>query len=212
MAELIYGAGLRVHECVILRIKDVDMASRALSVRNSKGSKDRTTVLPERLISPLQQHLLRVAALHRDDQAKGGARCFAKKISVRLSFACLAICLSFGKSASVGFQWSSGALAYVRFDDSAGVQAGNRAGRSDEACERPLLAPQFCNASSGGWDGYSDDPVAAGSQQPEDDDDPYPCTTGHQIRHESIRFALVSSGSARAAFGCKPESPLLAVM
>ena len=71
MAELIYGAGLRVHECVSLRIKDVDLASRALSVRNSKGSKDRTTVLPERLISPLQPHLLRVAALHRDDQAKG---------------------------------------------------------------------------------------------------------------------------------------------
>lgn len=71
MAELIYGAGLRVHECASLRIKDVDLASRALSVRNSKGSKDRTTVLPERLISPLQQHLLRVAALHRDDQAKG---------------------------------------------------------------------------------------------------------------------------------------------
>jgi len=45
MAELIYGAGLRIHECVSLRIKDVDLASRALSVRNSKGSKDRTTVL-----------------------------------------------------------------------------------------------------------------------------------------------------------------------
>lgn len=71
MAELIYGAGLRVHECVSLRIKDVDLASRVLSVRNSKGCKDRTTVLPERLISPLQQHLLRVAALHRDDLAKG---------------------------------------------------------------------------------------------------------------------------------------------
>lgn len=54
-----------------LRIKDVDLASRALSVRNSKGSKDRTTVLPERLITPLQQHLLRVATLHRDDLAKG---------------------------------------------------------------------------------------------------------------------------------------------
>lgn len=71
MAELIYGAGLRVHECVSLRIKDVDLMSRAVSIRNSKGNKDRTTVLPERLTSPLQQHLLRVAALHRDDLAKG---------------------------------------------------------------------------------------------------------------------------------------------
>ena len=71
MAELIYGAGLRIHECVSLRIKDVDLASRAVSVRNSKGSKDRTTVLPELLVSPLQQHLLRIAALHRDDLARG---------------------------------------------------------------------------------------------------------------------------------------------
>lgn len=71
MAELIYGAGLRVHECVSMRIKDIDLASRAVSVRNSKGSKDRTTVLPERLVSPLQQHLLRIAALHRDDLARG---------------------------------------------------------------------------------------------------------------------------------------------
>ena len=71
MAELIYGAGLRVHECVSLRVKDIDLSAKVVSIRNSKGSKDRTTVLPERLVSPLQQHLLRVAALHRDDLASG---------------------------------------------------------------------------------------------------------------------------------------------
>lgn len=71
MSELIYGAGLRVHECVSLRIKDIDLTAKAVSVRNSKGSKDRTTVLPERLVYPLQQHLLRVVALHRDDLAAG---------------------------------------------------------------------------------------------------------------------------------------------
>lgn len=72
MAQLMYGAGLRVHECVSLRVKDVDFTSRTVSVRNSKGSKDRTTVLPEGLAPVLQQHLLRVAALHRDDLARGG--------------------------------------------------------------------------------------------------------------------------------------------
>jgi integrase len=71
MAELMYGSGLRVHECVTLRVKDVDLAAHTISVRNSKGSKDRTTVLPLQLCSPLQQHLLRVAALHRDDLARG---------------------------------------------------------------------------------------------------------------------------------------------
>lgn len=71
MAELMYGTGLRVHECVTLRVKDVDVAAGTISVRDSKGSKDRTTVLPSRLAAPLQQHLLRVATLHRDDLARG---------------------------------------------------------------------------------------------------------------------------------------------
>ena len=71
MAELMYGSGLRVHECVTLRVKDIDLASHIVSVRNSKGSKDRTTVLPLLMASPMQQHLLRIAALHRDDRARG---------------------------------------------------------------------------------------------------------------------------------------------
>lgn len=52
MAELIYGAGLRVHECVTLRIKDIDWSARTVSIRNSKESKDRTSVLPVQLVSP----------------------------------------------------------------------------------------------------------------------------------------------------------------
>ena len=74
MAELMYGTGLRVHECVTLRVKDVDVAAGVIAVRNSKGSKDRkdrTTVLPSRLTATLQQHLLRVALLHRDDLTCG---------------------------------------------------------------------------------------------------------------------------------------------
>lgn len=71
IAELIYGAGLRVSECVTLRIKDIDLTSKTVSIRNSKGSKDRTSVLPEQLVSPLRQHMLRVAELHRDDLARG---------------------------------------------------------------------------------------------------------------------------------------------
>jgi len=71
MAELIYGAGLRVQECVTLRVKDVDLAAGRLSVRSGKGNKDRTTVLPSRLSEPLQQHLLRVAGLHKTDLSHG---------------------------------------------------------------------------------------------------------------------------------------------
>jgi site-specific recombinase XerD len=71
MAELIYGAGLRVHECVTLRVKDIDFEASSISVRSGKGGKDRTTVLPNRLRSPLRQHVLRVAALHKSDVLRG---------------------------------------------------------------------------------------------------------------------------------------------
>lgn len=72
MAQLMYGSGLRVHECVTLRVKDVDLAACTVTVRNSKGSKDRTTILPKQLVEPLKQQLLRVASLHTADRAKGG--------------------------------------------------------------------------------------------------------------------------------------------
>ena len=72
MAELMYGSGLRVGECVTLRVKDVDLSSGVLNIRDGKGGKDRTSLLPERLRSPLQQHLLRVAALHQQDLSRGG--------------------------------------------------------------------------------------------------------------------------------------------
>jgi integron integrase len=72
MAQLIYGAGLRVSECICLRVKDIDFDLKVLSVRESKGSKDRNTLLPTQLISPLKAHLLKTAQLHVSDMNKGG--------------------------------------------------------------------------------------------------------------------------------------------
>lgn len=71
MAELIYGTGMRVNECTQLRIKDIDFNLNTITVRQAKGGKDRTTLLPQRLIKPLQQHLLKVMGLHKDDCLKG---------------------------------------------------------------------------------------------------------------------------------------------
>ena len=67
MAEVLYGAGLRVTECMTLRVKDLDFRAGMITVRNGKGGKDRTTLLPEKLSGPLQQHLFRVIALHKRD-------------------------------------------------------------------------------------------------------------------------------------------------
>ena len=71
MAQLMFGAGLRVEECCTLRVKDIDFGSSVVNVRNGKGAKDRTTVLPERLKVALQAHLVQVARLHADDRNRG---------------------------------------------------------------------------------------------------------------------------------------------
>ncbi|HRG96595.1 MAG TPA: integron integrase [Polyangiaceae bacterium] len=71
MAHLLYGAGLRLLECARLRVKDVDLERRELLVREGKGRKDRRTLLPERCVLPLRDHLLRVRAQHQADLADG---------------------------------------------------------------------------------------------------------------------------------------------
>jgi integron integrase len=71
IAAVIYGGGLRLEECLCLRVKDVDFARGCLVVRAGKGQKDRETVLPERVAGELQRHLLRVQALHERDRRCG---------------------------------------------------------------------------------------------------------------------------------------------
>jgi site-specific recombinase XerD len=71
MAKLLYGSGLRLMECLRLRVKDLDCAQRAIIVRDGKGEKNRVTMLPDSLIAPLQEHLQRVKRLHEEDLARG---------------------------------------------------------------------------------------------------------------------------------------------
>ena len=71
MAQLMYGSGLRVEECCTLRIKDIDFGSSIISVRDGKGGKDRSTMLPARLAAGLQKHLIQVAQWHTDDRNSG---------------------------------------------------------------------------------------------------------------------------------------------
>ena len=71
MAKLLYGSGLRLTECLRLRVKDIDFAQRAIIVHDGKGQEDRVTILPDSVIAPLQEHLQRVKCLHEEDLAKG---------------------------------------------------------------------------------------------------------------------------------------------
>ena len=71
MGRLLYGTGMRLMECVRLRVKDIDFARLEILVRDGKGGKDRVTMLPKSLAAPLQAHLLNVRALHKEDLAQG---------------------------------------------------------------------------------------------------------------------------------------------
>ncbi len=76
MALLLYGSGLRLMECVRLRVKDVDLGLNRIIVRDGKGQRDRVTLLPEAGREELHLHLGRVRALHRQDLAAGRGRVY----------------------------------------------------------------------------------------------------------------------------------------
>ena len=73
MLRLIYGAGLRMHDCLCLRVKDIDFERNEILVRDGKGAKDRVTMLPASLAGPLRAHLVRARALFDADRAAGRA-------------------------------------------------------------------------------------------------------------------------------------------
>lgn len=74
MASIMYGAGLRLMECLRLRVQDLDCSRNEILVRDGKGAKDRITMLSESLKGPLQDHLKQVKAVHQQDVADGWGR------------------------------------------------------------------------------------------------------------------------------------------
>jgi len=74
VASLLYGAGLRLQECLELRVKDLDFDRREITVRRGKGQKDRRVMLPDLLRDILRQHLDAVREIHRADLAAGLGR------------------------------------------------------------------------------------------------------------------------------------------
>ncbi len=68
MAKLLYGSGLRISEALRLRVKDLDFDQSQVLVRDSKGNKDRVTMLPQSLQEPLREHLINVRLVYENDQ------------------------------------------------------------------------------------------------------------------------------------------------
>ncbi len=76
MAQLMYGTGMRLMECVRLRVKDIDFAYSQIIVRDAKGAKDRVVPLPDALVPALTDHLARVKRQHNEDLANGFGNVF----------------------------------------------------------------------------------------------------------------------------------------
>ncbi len=71
MVQIMYGGGLRLMECMRLRVKDIDFENHQIIVYDGKGGDDRVTILPDSLIIPLRQHLASVKQTHQKDLAAG---------------------------------------------------------------------------------------------------------------------------------------------
>lgn len=71
IGRLLYGTGMRILECLRLRVKDVDFARGEILIRDGKGFKDRITMLPCALRAPLQEHLRLMKTAHEEDLAEG---------------------------------------------------------------------------------------------------------------------------------------------
>ncbi|MEK7703057.1 MAG: integron integrase [Nitrospirota bacterium] len=83
MAKILYGSGLRLMECVRLRIHDIDFGQNKIFIRGGKGGKDRTTLLPKHIKEDLKEHLHRVIDLHHSDLQKGFGKVYLPEALAR---------------------------------------------------------------------------------------------------------------------------------
>ena len=74
LIQILYGSGLRQTECLQLRVKDLDFQQSQIMVRSGKGVKDRITLMPKKVIEPLQEHIQTVRRIHQQDLEQDAGR------------------------------------------------------------------------------------------------------------------------------------------
>ena len=134
MAELIYGGGLRVLECCRLRVKDIDFDSHLLFVRAGKGDKDRSTLLSEKVVPRLRDHIRKVGNLHKKDLASGLGRVhLPHALAVKYPNACIELGWQYVfPSATLSTDPRSGAVGRHHVSDSTIQRAVKDAVRAAE--------------------------------------------------------------------------------
>ena len=151
IGALLYGSGLRLMECLRLRVKDIDLDARQLTVRSGKGEKDRVTLIAAAVIPALEQHLARRREQHRADCARGSAsglspRRAGSKISEREPPMGLAIPVRGGSRHRAARQQAFGAMAPARTIGPARDSSRHPPRRHLEACELSHAAAQLRHA------------------------------------------------------------------
>jgi len=158
MAMLLYGAGLRLMECLRLRVKDIDFHYNQITIHDTKGKKDRLVPLPQKLKEPLKAHLEKVKRLHEKDLKEGfGSVYLPNAIEKKYP------------NASKSFGWQSVFPAHqISTDPRSGtrrrhhlyetvlqkaVKTAIRHTKNGhrEACRLSQSSSQFCHAPSGRW-------------------------------------------------------------
>jgi integrase len=150
MAQLLYGSGLRLMECLRLRVKDVDLAQRQITVRLGKGRKDRITLLPDSCSGGLRQQLAHSRRLHGLDLAEGyGAVKLLDALERKYPRAVclgLAVCVSGGATVARSTERGHSAAPCAGGYSSANDAAGDRPGRDCQAWQLPYTPALVCDA------------------------------------------------------------------
>ena len=180
MAKLLYGGGLRLMECIRLRVQDVDFGQGLIFIRGGKGGKDRTTILPKNLQDELQKQVQAVKTLHHKELEEGfGEVYIPEALARKYPSAATGNRLAMGVSGKGAFHRS--AFGQGDAPSCAGIrtaEGGEESGRTSQNRQKsrlPYPPPQFCHAYVGKWGEY---PGAPGSSRPcrrQDDRDLHPC-------------------------------------
>ena len=180
MASLLYGAGLRLLECCRLRVKDVDFIRKEITVRDGKGLKDRVTLLPATVITPLAAHVERARLQHGED-LRGG------KGSVELPHALerkyprapwewgWAVGLSSGPLLQRPCERAMAAASPARIRSAEGGPSGCPPSRHRQTGDMPHPAAFVRHASSRERIRHPNHTGTAGAQRCQHDDDLHPC-------------------------------------
>ena len=204
MAKLLYGGGLRLMECLRLRVKDLDPAQRQIIVRDGKGMEDRVTMLPESLIIPLQEHLAHVKRLHAQMSPRGWPGLFTVCAGTMYSHAGRG-----GSGTSFSFLASverptHRIIRRHHASESALQKAVSQAGRSVGLNKRSVAIPSatFCHASAATGLRHQDGPATPRAQRCENHHGVYAgAEPGRAGRAQPPRLALLGTAPMHCAVG-----------